>query len=297
MRNTIVDYKPLNTGFHDSIIDEREHYMLGDGWLSPMTLMKKGQSWEQYLPDDEFQNRNNVETMNCTNYGTLHALATLGNRLFNTDQNGVMFAKNARPFQANLSERYTGIISGTTQYGNDPHHVVEVIRTISGCIPEVYLPFDSTITTFQKYYSPRPISFSLFKTGYSWMKKYEVGHDWVFSLPDTPTERKEKMMIALKYSPLGAAGFAWSLHGDGKYYSDGPANHWFTVYGYVENDCWLVFDSYDNTHKKLDWNYNFSQAKRYSIRRRVGSANESEPRFLETLTAYLSYLFKSYTSV
>lgn len=249
-----------NHGFNASVIDS-QHYVFGDSCLATEILVPDGHGWGDYLPQDDFQDRNGLETMNCTNYGTLHALATLGKRKF-----GILF-------QQNLSERYTGIMTGTNLGGNDPHNVIEEIRKDCGVIPEVYLPFDNTIFSWNTYYSPKPMTYDLYKIGAHWLKKYNVGHDWTF-LPAEPLATKQaKMKEALKYSPLGASGYAWSMHADGMYYCDGADNHWFTVYDFVDGKYWMIFDSYDSTHKKLEWNYNFGQCKRYTLSLNLGAEN------------------------
>lgn len=268
-----------NYGYTPSEINEDEHYMLGDGWLKAEILMPEGHGWGDYLPVSEIQNRNGLETFNCTSYGTLHALATLGKKKFGAQ------------FQNNLSERYSGVMTGTTPNGNDPHRVIELIRTFCGVVPEVFLPFDDTIQSWSEYYRPNPMSYYLFQVGRHWLKKYKIGHDWVFSPNDDTKTRQEKMKEALKFSPLGVSGYAWYERGDGRFYSLGKPNHWFTIYDYIDGNSWLAFDSYDNTHKRLDWNFEFGQAKRYSLDLINANLGEAvEPAKLP----YAVYLIKSY---
>ncbi len=260
----------MNYGFIPSVIDLDEHYILGDGSLSPAIIMPDGQ-WDDFLPVDDLQNKNGLETENCTNYGTEHIIGTLGNFKFNRDRNGVLLPMGQRSFQALFSERYTGVMTGTTIYGNDPHGVIEIIRTQSGLIPQLFLPFDSSITSWIKYYSPSPMGYTLYAIGKHWLKKYTLSHQWIVLPIDTIQQKQQKMKTALQYSPLGASVFAWNQHPDGLYYSDQPyKNHWIEVYGFVDGQYWKIFDSYDSTHKKLNWNFDFGQVKGYDINYNVG---------------------------
>lgn len=240
-------------GFIPSLI-ENDHYVLGDGSLNPPVLMTGGHGWIDYLPADDFQSNPSFESMNCTSYGTLHALATLGKKKF-----GIQF-------QTSLSERYTGIMTDTTPQGNDPHKVIELIRTTYGVVPEVFLPFGPGVVTWQEYYAPNPMTYALYAMGAHWLKKYQVSHQWVTLTNDSLSVRQQKMMEALQFSPLGVSVFAWSQHSDGLYYSDQPyLNHWVTLYDFNPGVSWSIFDSYDKSHKLLEWNFNFGQAKQYGL--------------------------------
>ena len=271
-------------GFIESKIDENIHYILGDGMLSPAVIMPNGHGWGDFLPTDDLQNKNGLETMNCSNYGTLHALATLGKKKFGAQ------------FQTALSERYTGVMTGTTQGGNDPHHVIETIRTVCGVIPEVFLPFNAAVTDWQDYYCPNPMSYQWYAVGKHWLKKYKINHQWVY-IPAPGSSAIVPLKTALKFSPIGVAVFAWNQGPDGLYYSRDSFtfNHWVTLYDYVEGQYWCVFDSYDQTHKKLNWNFSFGQAKGYGLDFNVGGAtlgDAIEPVYLPYAFYRLGALFK-----
>lgn len=271
-----------NFGFIPSKIDLVEHYFFGDGSLVPKILMPNGHGWGDFLPLDDLQSNSKLETDNCTNYGTLHALATLGKRKF-----GVQF-------QQSLSERYTGIMTGTTIVGNDPHKVIETIRTQCGVVPAVYLPFGPGVQTWQDYYNPNPMTYALYAMGAHWLKKYQVGHDWVWLPTDSQAVIQQKIIDALQYSPLGISVLAWAQDANGLYYSAQPyQNHWVELYDRVDGEYWMVFDSYDNTHKKLRWDFTFGQAKRYSLDFNIGGELLGEVAE-QVYLPYVGYLVKNY---
>lgn len=287
-------------GFVPSIIDLNVHWFLGDASMTPPILMSQGHGWDDFLPVDQFQSTGDLETYNCTNYGTIHALATLGNFKFNRGGDNLILPTEQRKFQSFLSERYTGVMTGTTINGNDPHKVIEIIRTECGLVPDAYLPFGPGVQTLGEYYAPNPMTYALYAVGAHWLKKYEVSHQWVFLPTDSKATIQQKMKYALQFSPLGASVFAWSQHADGLYYSDQSfQNHWVTVYDYVEGQYWMVFDSYDKTHKKLDWNFTFGQAKQYDInliQSPIGTDSETVDKPEQVYLPYGIYLMKWYAN-
>lgn len=233
---------------HDII--KPEDYLFGGGDLDPEILCKDGQ-WDAFLPPDEYQYRNGLETANCTAYGTLNCLETLMWRKFGVDEN--------------YSERYVGIMANTDASGNSPHTVIEAIRH-GGVIKDDLLPFSPTITTLTNYYSPKPLTLDLSRVGEGFLKVYTIGHDWVFA-NIILSEKQRQMKEALKYSPIGVSVYAWRMNTQGLYFKL-PTDidcHWTMCYGYEEGEYWKIFDDYDQTHKKLTWDYDFSMAKRYSI--------------------------------
>jgi len=229
----------------DAISDD--HYTLGA--LAKTVLQPSGQ-WYAYLPENEVQQKNGVESMNCTVYGTLNALEVL--------------ARKRDGKAPNYSERYGGVMAGTTQDGNSPHTVIEVIRNYAGVIPDSVLPFDDKVDTWQKSYSG--VTFGHKLSGLSWLKKNDVRHEWVLN-GDTP-DWQNILKECLRYSPIGIAVQAWSME-NGMFVRRGMDTHWCLLVGYMDKKYWIVYDSYDKHLKKLDWNYNFYRAKRYAIAPRV----------------------------
>ncbi len=233
---------------HGYIKDERkpEDYIFGASSLSQEILQEDGQ-WDKFLPPDDFQCERGVETYNCSGYGTAACLEILMRRLFNAP--------------ASYSERYIGICAGTNpeKGGNSPQTVIETIRKKCGVIPDEMLPFAESIKSVEEYYTPKPMSADLLNMGITWLKKYKVSHEWV------KNGDPESMKQALKLSPLGAAVYAWRIGPNGYYIRGGEDTHWICIYGYVDGQYWKCFDSYDQTHKKLDWNFGFSSVKRYHI--------------------------------
>ena len=213
--------------------------------LSGKVLREDGQ-WTDYLPEDESQVRE-VETSNCTAFGTCNAVEILLEEL------GVI---------ANYSDRFLGIAAGTRPPGNAPNKVAQAARD-NGFLDEIELPFTG-IGSINEYYSPDPLPQDLLSKALEWKSKYSFGYDWVANgfVKASP----EKMMEALRYSPLGVAVFAWANEGE-KYVR--PPNttdtHWTLIVGYKVNEYWLCLDSYSPHVKKLAWDFGFSYVMRFSV--------------------------------
>jgi hypothetical protein len=238
---------------HGLIVDpiQEQDYLFGQLKL-PAVILQSDRDWSPYLPSDEYQNKYGLETYNCTNYGTLNCIEILMDRNFG--------------IEANYSERYTGVETGTVVGGNSIQKVIETIRKVCGLIPENMLPFDSFVRTWEQYYSPKPMSEDLEKIGQEWLKKYALGHEWIFTLGDGK-DRISRMKECLQYSPIGITVCAWIYDDNGFCINPDKEtdNHWVVCYGYEDGQYWKIFDSYDNTRKKLDWNYPFGYGKRFTL--------------------------------
>lgn len=224
-----------------------KHYVHGDGNLKTNVLQPDGQ-WDAFLPEVEIQHRAGLDTQGCTVYATLNCIEILHKRVFG--------------FERNYSERFTGILAETTQTGNSMHKVAETIRK-KGAVLEERLPFDDTITTWEHYYDPRSVTDEMLAHGRSWKSTFEFGHKWVFN-PKDHSNIRERMIDALKKSPLTVSVGAWDQKGE-YYIKRRPDNHLTTCYGYEYEQYWKIFDSYDNTHKKLVWDYDFGKCKKYNF--------------------------------
>ena len=241
--------KQQNHGLILDVITPDNYIFGGETKIEQKSIQPNG-DWSKFLPEDELQKRNGIETYNCTVYATLNGIEILANRLY-----GLL---------ENYSERFVGILAQTSG-GNSPHKVCETIRYISGLVLEQDLPFDDSLKTVQEYYSPNPLPRKLIEKGREWINKFDFKHEWVF-LPGEKYKH-EFMLQALKFSPLGASVYGWNYDEETElYYRENEReNHWITIYHAEPGLFWSVFDHYDNTHKRLKWNTDFSLAKKYVL--------------------------------
>jgi hypothetical protein len=271
-----------NYGYIPDVIAP-EDYVFGGSNIPDEILQPNGQ-WGVLLPKDEFQFNESLDTQNCSNYGTLNPIETIMKRKFEGEYD--------------YSERYLGVMSGTTEQGNSPHKVAETIRKESGLVPESMLPFDRGIRTWQQYYNPNPMIEPYLSEGKKWLSNYLLLHEWVFT--DNNSNKVELIKEALKRSPLGISVYAW-MYGEDCYIKPKGAkdNHWVCLYGYEEGKYWLIFDQYDSTRKKLAWDYDFNCAKRYYIAKRLSNEEIKEKlsliqQAINKLSELISKLFPKF---
>ncbi len=227
-------------------------YIHGDGRLGDSPLLPSG-DWSLYLPPANLQNRDGFEPFCCVTEATLGCVEILGRFLY---------GDNTR-----WSRRFLAAASGTgSKQGNDPSTVAETLRHL-GCVSEDDYPFNvPTLTEFYK-----PLSPELRTLAISEFAKYVYGHSWVNPNP-------MDMMNALTYSPLSVGGYAWSFDASGEAVSPpGSApEHDFIIYGYVESQYWKVWDSYDPSHKKAEWDFQFTSIKRHTLTRQTVQTQQAQ---------------------
>ena len=247
-----------NYGYQEPIIEE-EDFIFGGKSITEEVLQRNGHGWLDFKPLFEPQSRGNIETNGCTQYNTLNPLETLLKRQFNEEYD--------------YSERGLGISAGTDpNSGNNPKKICDTIRH-KGLFVENLLPFNDTIKTVEEYYSPNPLTFDLVDLGEEWVEKWDFGYEYV----KTPNDRlnHDTIINALQYSPLGVSVVAWAKNEEELYTKpEGMRdNHWTGLFDYKYGSHWLIYDSYDESIKKLEWNYAFGFIQRYSLKKRVKKIN------------------------
>lgn len=237
----------MKYGFKAPQEDQRD-WKLGGGNIEPVILQPNGQ-WDDYLPSAELQYKRGIETQSCVSFGTNNCLESLIHR------KGIALE--------NFSDRFLSIVSGTDPLaGNDPKSVIEAVRKIGG-IAEAALPFDDTITSVEQFFTPKPMTDDLLFQAKYLLQKYAFNYEWVWW--SEPDDKKELLKKALWTSPVGVSVRAWKKR-DLYYKEKGEQdNHFVMLFGYEEGKYWKIYDSYDETVKHLEWDYDFNYAMRYFI--------------------------------
>ena len=226
--------------------------VLGAKKSLPFEILQPDGQWGN-MPMKEYQRKNGLETMNCTVFATLNCLEALQIKKYKEEKN--------------WSDRFIGILANTTPSGNLIRKPIETVRNF-GMIDENILPFSNTIRRWSQYYNPKPMTQKLLDLGKKWFEEYErPGHEWIYDSGLSIAQKQEKLKIALQSSPLAISVYAWRKGNNGLYYkkSSDRDNHLCVLIGYKDKVWWNVFDTYDGIYKKLEWNYNFSLAKRFNL--------------------------------
>lgn len=236
----------MNYGFQYRAPEKQDYKQNGRLQLGGLPLRSDGQ-WDAYLPPDELQD-SYLPTMACVTFATNNCVEILERQEFGDT--------------TNWSDRFLAKVSGTSPSGNDPFTVAETLRR-KGNVYEEDWAYTSAINTWEKFYFDIPYSL-ITDAQVKFRGKYDYGHQYVGTDPTS-------MMQALHYSPLTADVYAWLPTGiDGLYRRHGYAsNHCICIYGYEEGQYWKCLDTYDNTRKKLAWDFGFTMVTQYTLHLQV----------------------------
>ena len=251
-------------------IEKIDDYKFG-GFSFPDKVLKEDGQWDEFLPELENQNINGIETNGCVSFATTSIIEILFERLGKIE---------------NYSDRFLAIVSETdpASGGNTPNKVADAVRKI-GLIDEVLLPFISKIDSVDKYYSPKPMTSDLIWRAGKWLQNWTFGYEKVHGTP-------EMIKKALRYSPLGAAVYAWQQNSEGLYVRPlgYPDVHYCVLYGYEDKKYFKIFDSYEMNLKKLDWNFNFTTLRRYYLEKKDFQETSGQ-KFLRAIKRYFHFIF------
>lgn len=148
-------------GFIAPIITD-SHHVLGSTGI-PLPIIKSDGDWTNYLPVFESQLEQSFDSDGCTCYGTVNALETLEQFIYDT--------------KPNYSRRYIYNVSNIYPPGSDPQTVITNIRG-SGLIDETDLP--DAVGSLMVFETPRPMTTALRIKGQEFLKRHQVGHQWIF---------------------------------------------------------------------------------------------------------------------
>lgn len=165
----------------------------------------------------------------------------------------------------NFAERPVYIGTNSTQEGGDPFQTGEWIRK-NGLVDESVMPMTQTLA---EYVQPKPLPQYVIDRMKLFLDKYYIYQEYVWNDFDKPISLEEKIIRLKQNMPLGAVGLsvpAWRQNSDGIYYRPQGMqdNHW-CVCAKVSDNYLTIFDSYDQSIKKVDININSAICIRYVI--------------------------------
>ena len=236
-----------------------EDYKFGYS-LERKTLVPDG-NWEPFLPKYEGQ-ATIYETWACTVYAGQNQIETYLKKVFGTDEN--------------YSERYNYILANIKEPGASPTDAYETFRK-KGLINDTELPYSNT---YEEFVTPKPMDIKHLEEGKKWLQTYDYKHEWVRS-----NDMHAIIKHALRYSTIAVSVSAWFLK-DGLYVDMGvPNNHFVLCYGF-DGDVPLIFDSYDQSKKRLSPNHTIKFAKRILLKKRVKSFSVIKTRWWESFNLF-----------
>ena len=198
-----------------------------------------------YLPDEERQHINGVETMSCVTFSALNDCEIGGNYLLAHNR----FSDEARTFflnhgyivngKFNFSDKFIAILSGTTKDGNYLTKVLDTIRTV-GLIPESMLPAGNP-KTFEEYHNPAQITQAMLDLGKESLKYLLVQYEWVY-IPEMAKGETIDQLHSRIYTQMRQAPFQLAKNG-----------HATALYMAVYKNKWGQFETYNPFRRELPW--------------------------------------------
>jgi len=199
-----------------------------------------------FLPENEWQRRNNVETMSCVSFSANNIAEIQINWMINLRKINVdaleFLSENdyIANGKVNLSDRFLAIMSNTTKNGNYLTKVAQTLRK-HGAIPEVDLPFGKP-ADWAEYHNPAVIDEDMLKLGERFLEYFTIQYEWVVApgaIGSTKEANRQTVHKHLKHVPLQFA-------------KDGHASSFFDSTDQIR---FMQYDSYDPFKKERKWDY------------------------------------------
>ncbi len=175
----------MNTGFIIKLPSETDYVFGAKSGISFEEVNPSG-NWTDYLPSAERQKFYYFDSMACVTYSALNALETQLNAFIALKRLTLAQMAFLNEYgcldingKANISDRYTAKISGTTKVGNYLQKVADSLRH-DGILPEkdwTYSQEANSIFNWNDYYKEIPAI--LKDKAQEFYKHFEIQYEWV----------------------------------------------------------------------------------------------------------------------
>lgn len=257
----------LKNGFRD-VKERKTDWKHGLGFGIEKTVLFPKKNPDAYRSKGERQRReNSEETMACTNYASCNDLEIIMNRMKEMVKNGEandvikslvkifeyfeLYDENG---EANLSDKFQAIVSGTSRRGNNFNNNCDAFRKY-GIIAEKFCPTPEKYTWDEYYAKPSQLAYD---KGKEFLEYVEINHEWCYPAVDNDH---------LLYSPSTTSVYAggdWNsetVHYKPAY----PHNHAVVRDGMEQGKYDKIFDSYPPFNKKTSWDYGLGKGKIFTF--------------------------------
>lgn len=221
--------KPVkNSGFIYAP-EQPEDWILGvNSLIEPPIIFSDGHGWHEFRAKSEMQFNKLFDSYSCVLFATAKCL--------------VVYLKKVYEIDTTVSEMFNAFYAGVVQgRGTTVRQALESFRQY-GWVEDKDYPFTAN-TTAKQFFSRPPIAIQIKAKGK--LTEWEVHWEQLDFSGDVP---HDKIIEALKRTPIICSGFAWaSYYGDGIYKDyNNPANHCFPVDDWADNPNYdlIAYDSY-----------------------------------------------------
>lgn len=210
------------------------------------TVINPTGDWRPYLPIEEYQKVNGVESSACYIEAQQHSIATI-------------LEKQYSVVDSDYASRFNALLSEGTEYGGDPIAGAESMRT-DGLIPQSMMPFDpNIIRSWDDFHSWKGADqLECIRKGQEFLKKWKLNYDIVIEKQHSLDMKYARLKEKLKMSPVAIS--VWGeVDWEGNY-KQKPAGaddtHLVQAVHVDDENCIWVWDTYPKFLKKLPQNYN-----------------------------------------
>lgn len=218
------------------------------------SVINESGNWMPYLPIEEHQKVNGVESSACYIEAQQHTISTILEKKFSM-------------IDSDFASRFNALLSDGKEFGGDPLLGAESIRK-DGLIRQELMPFNATINSWSEFHSWKGANEEMCrKEGKDFLKNWKLNYDIVFER-ELPLDLKYKRLRdKLKTSPVPMSVYG-ETDVEGNYISkpNGVYDTHMVEAVYVDDDnCIYIWDTYAPFLKKLPANYNPDFAMMWGI--------------------------------
>lgn len=247
-----------------------KHYRFG---AVQGTILRPDGDWRGYMPAEEAQNRNGVESSACYIESLQHPIATAEELMWGEQNN-------------NYASRFNALMSGGTEQGGDPLKGAASICK-DGLVPEGLMPFSDAITSWEDFHSWKGANRGqVIAQGQRYLMTRKPTYEIVVEKHYDVKTKYNILRAALPYAPASVSVLAWILQ-NGEYIKPQGANDTHLVeLVHIDNEFRsYIWDTYEPYLKRLSPFYDFDFGLTWKVRK----LTESEQ--LGQLTYLLNLMF------
>lgn len=219
-----------------------EHYRLGA--VTNKTVLRADGDWRSYLPKNEDQFKNGVDSSACYIEGQQHTIATIEEESFGEVDN-------------NYSARFNALLSDGSETGGDPLAGADSIRN-DGLVPEELMPFDDNIQSWQDFHSWKGVNETALRLhGSEYKGRKKLSNEIVFEMHEPLATKITKLRQALLYSPCPISVYGWVEDNEGYIKPVGKRDNHLVEAVYVDKEGRITIrDTYAPYEKVLAVGFN-----------------------------------------
>lgn len=264
-------------------------FIAGGETAARAVVLEESGDYSAYLPEEESQWRDLLDSFACVSFSALNNVETLLNRLLVLDalspentqwlkDNGYI---NKQSGKVNASDRFTAKMSGTTTNGNSLPAVADSIRH-DGIVPEAAWPWpdldpsDTYANKWAAYYAEAPEEVKAL--GKEFAARFDVLYQWVL----LGYSNADVLQAALKFGPVQIAASVCSPWSSTEGMPPIPAcgcgtGHATLIYGRRSDGPWMDFDHYKSYRKLLASDYCIPYGLQYVIVEKTPEPEVAKP--------------------